>query len=205
MDASVGDAVNLRSDRRAACGAWASVCPGRSSSALAGPSRHPSCRAGTATPSGSASPVASMLRSGLDNDVNPLALGECCSGIAVGHDDVLVIKVGHGHRGGHHLGRPHPPRRPRQRRRCRAHAGCERFLRDFLSPTNGHDANQEGGTSGGGVTFRSSVIRAPGVAPERLRARLSSLPSRGVVGKRKPGRGTSSKTPRAHHALVQMM
>ena len=59
----------------------------------------------------------------VDNDVNLLALGEWRSGIAVGHDNVIVVKIGTGIGAGIISNGRHPSRRAGQRRRRRAHPG----------------------------------------------------------------------------------
>jgi predicted NBD/HSP70 family sugar kinase len=60
-----------------------------------GRSRRRSCPAGTATRSGTVR-CAYDAPVWVDNDVNVLALGEWRSGIAVGHDNVVVVKIGTG-------------------------------------------------------------------------------------------------------------
>ena len=61
-----------------------------------GRSRHRSCPAGTATRSATGSPARYGAPVWVDNDVNVLALGEWRSGVAAGHDDVVVVKIGTG-------------------------------------------------------------------------------------------------------------
>ena len=80
---------------RAGCGASASGSRARWSS-TGGRSRRRSCRAGTATRSANGSPSAIAAPVWVDNDVNILALGEWRSGVAPGHDNVVVIKIGTG-------------------------------------------------------------------------------------------------------------
>ena len=62
----------------------------------------------------------------VDNDVNLLALGEWRSGIAAGHDNVVVVKIGTGIGAGIISERPAPSRRAGQRRRRRPHPGRRR-------------------------------------------------------------------------------
>ena len=64
----------------------------------------------------------------VDNDVNVLALGEWRSGIAQGHDNVVVVKIGTGHRRRDHLRRAAPPGRAGKRRRRRPHPGRRRSV-----------------------------------------------------------------------------
>ena len=77
----------------------------RWSSNRAGRSRRRSCRAGTAIRSASGSPRDTARPVWVDNDVNLLALGEWRAGVAAGHDNVVVVKVGTGIGAGHHLRR----------------------------------------------------------------------------------------------------
>ena len=81
---------------RAGCGGSGSACRARSSSRPAGPISPP------IMPGWDGYPIRERFadRYGapvwVDNDVNVLALGEWRSGVAAGHDDVVVVKIGTG-------------------------------------------------------------------------------------------------------------
>ena len=81
---------------RARCGGSGSACRARSSSRPAGPISPP------IMPGWDGYPIRERFaaRYGapvwVDNDVNVLALGEWRSGVAAGHDDVVVVKIGTG-------------------------------------------------------------------------------------------------------------
>ena len=127
----------------------------------------------------------------VDNDVNVLALGEWRSGVAAGHDDVVVVKIGTGIGAGIISGGRHPPRGAGQRRRRRPHPGHRGPgdhlpLRQHRLP-RGAGRRRRAGASGRGRGARGAVRAAPdGARPARDgdgRGRRA-----GRVGRR-PGRG----------------
>ncbi len=62
----------------------------------------------------------------VENDANAAAWGEYRFGAGQGHDDVVCITVGTGHRRRHHHRRPAAPRAVRRGRRVRPHTGGAR-------------------------------------------------------------------------------
>ena len=133
----------------------------------------------------------------VDNDVNLLALGEWRSGVAAGHDNVVVVKVGTGIGAGHHLGRPSPSRRPGQRRRRRPHPGHRRPGRRL--PLRQHRLPR-----GAGRWRRRSAgpARRPPRRAGRARLRLA-LDQRGTVTAQDVARAASFGDPVAV-ALLQV-
>ncbi len=78
------------------CGASASGCPAPSSSRPAGPISPPIMPGWDGYPIRERFAARYEAPVWVDNDVNVLALGEWRSGVAAGHDDVVVVKIGTG-------------------------------------------------------------------------------------------------------------
>ncbi len=184
------------------CGESASAYPGPWSSSRVARSRRRSCRAGTVTRSANASASTIGAPVWVDNDVNVLALGEWRSGVAAGHDNVVVIKIGTGIGAGIISdGRLH-----RGAQEAPATWGTSR------SPTT-RRSSAAAGTSGASRHYRGGGARAGGRGrgARRPQRQAAGCPrsARQPVGRgrgagrvvRRPGGGRSAASRRPEHRL----
>ena len=128
----------------------------------------------------------------VDNDVNVLALGEWRSGVAAGHDNVVVVKVGTGIGAGIIVGRPAPPRGAGRRRATSATSRSPRTATSICRC--GNVGCLEALAGGAAIGARRGGGGARGAEPAAARG---AGPARGGDGRgrraggvvRRPGRG----------------